>query len=422
MKIWIINPYGPVPSESWRDYSYVMLGRQLAEAGHEVVWWTSNFSHHFKQFRSKGWEDIADRVGFTIRLVPTTGYKRNIGLGRIIRDWVFAIRAFRNCRNFPPPDAIVFSESPLTFGYAGQKMAETLQCPSIYHQMDLWPELIINAFPARLQKIANVLFAPVYSSRRRVFSKLNAVTALALPYLEAVFREEPRLREHPHAVVYNGIDVAAFRRHMTTNTQPIPGLPEKQPGDIWAIFAGSLGPSYDIPTLWKVAERLAASNSSIHIIVAGDGPYRPMLEQRSDQKSTTRLHYVGKLAPQQLAGLYRSCDIGLCAYSAGSNVEMPDKIYDYTAAGLAVINSLSGEVSNVIAQNQIGLQYLPGHVEDLLAKLLKLTASPAEMKAMAERSRLLGETYDRHVQYAQLVRVVQSVVKQGIEVPVIGNR
>ncbi len=101
---------------------------------------------------------------------------------------------------------------------------------------------------------------------------------------------------------------------------------------------------------------------------------------------------------------------------------MPDKIYDYTAAGLAVINSLSGEVSNVIAQNQIGLQYLPGHVEDLLAKLLKLTASPAEMKAMAERSRLLGETYDRHVQYAQLVRVVQSVVKQGIEVPVIGNR
>lgn len=411
MKIWLINPYGPIPEESWREYCYVMMGRALADAGHEVVWWTSNFSHHFKKFRSSGWKDIQVDARFTVRLVPTTSYRRNVGFGRILRDWVFSLRTFRQGRKLPAPDCIVYSESPLTFGFAGQKLAAAFGCAVIYHQMDLWPELIVNAFPPRWQKLASLAFLPVYKNRQDIYRRLDAATGLAAPYLEVVLREAPILRQRPHQVVYNGIDVAAFRRSMNEAASLPALLPEKQAGDIWAVFAGSLGPSYDIPTLCDVAKRLEGSSYPLHIIIAGDGPYRATLQLRVSRPGNTRLHYVGKLAPHQLAGLYKACDIGLCAYSSRSNVEMPDKIYDYTAAGLPVVNSLRGEVSDVIARNRIGLQYVAGDVDDLHSKLLAMAADRPGLLEIAARSLEIGAEYDQHVQYAKMTRLVEQVVK-----------
>ena len=48
MKIWLINPYGPIEGENWRDYRFNQFGKYLANQGHEVIWWTSNFAHHLK--------------------------------------------------------------------------------------------------------------------------------------------------------------------------------------------------------------------------------------------------------------------------------------------------------------------------------------------------------------------------------------
>lgn len=410
MKIWLINPYGPIPSEGWRDYCYTMMGRALADAGHDVVWWTSSFSHHFKRFRCDGWADVAAGERFTIRLVPSPGYQRNIGVGRILRDLVFSWRTYRRARGLERPDLIVYSESPLSLGYAGQKLAAAFDCPVIYHQMDLWPELIVAAFPKPLRAMAALAFAPVYARRRQVYRQLSAATGLASRYLDVVLREAPALRQQPHAVVYNGIDVTAFRQAMSQPSAPLPGLPDKRPADVWAVFAGSLGPSYDIPTLWRAAQQLESSDSPVHIVIAGDGPYRQELEHRCASPSNTRLHYLGKLAPSQLAVLYAQCDIGLCAYSDHSNVEMPDKIYDYTAAGLPVINSLKGEVSDVIRQQAIGLQYRAGDVGDLLHQLRSISDDRSALAAMAERSRRQGAVYDQHVQYAKMTELIESVV------------
>jgi glycosyltransferase involved in cell wall biosynthesis len=406
MKIWLINPYGPVPSESWRDYCYTMMGQALAAAGHDVIWWTSNFSHHFKKFRSSGWEDVPAGDRFTVRLVPTTGYQKNVGLGRIWRDMVFAFRTYRRGKSLPAPDCIVFSESPLTFGFAGQRLAKFHGCPVIFHQMDLWPELIVNAFPLASRPLVNWMFGPVYRSRRHVYRQLSAASGLASPYLDVVLREAPQLRIRPHAVIYNGIDVRAFRAMMQMPIEWEVPLPVKQPSDVWAVFAGSLGPSYDIPTLIEAALRLEGSASPLHIVIAGDGPLRRAVEQRCADPTNTRLHYLGKLAPRQLAALYRVCDIGLCAYSSRSNVEMPDKIYDYTAAGLAVINSLNGEVREVIARNEIGLAYDAGNTDDLLRQLNVLGSDVALMKRLAANSAKIGLEYDKRTQYAKMTELI----------------
>jgi glycosyltransferase involved in cell wall biosynthesis len=411
MRVWLFNPYGPIPGESWRDYSFAMMAQALEEAGHEVIWWTSSFSHHFKKFRCQDWEDRQVSSKTTIRLVPTPGYKRNIGIGRIWRDIVFAFHAFNRGKKEAAPDLIVYSESPLTFGYAGQKLAEFHKVPVIFDQMDLWPELFEQVFPTWFRPIAKLLLSPIYANRRYNYNMLDGVMALAKPYLEAAFAVAPTLRTRPSALVYNGVDVGVFRSEMLQHSESFKILHAKQAGEIWAVFAGSLGPSYDIPAIMEVARMLEGTSSKIRLIVAGDGPYAKQVTQIVADRGNERLLFVGKLAPTVLSGLYSHCDIALCAYSSRSNVEMPDKIYDYTAAGLPIINSLIGEVSSVINDRRIGLQYRAGDSDDLLNALLRLESDTGLRAEMAENSRRSGDLYDNKVQYRKFVALVERVAQ-----------
>lgn len=408
MIVWLINPYGPIPSEDWRSYCFPMIANALVKRGHNVIWWTSNFSHHFKKFRSNGWKDIKIDSNFIIRLVPTPAYRNNIGIGRIFRDALFAYRTYSRGKNLLPPDCILYSESPLTFGYAGQKLSKYHNTPLVCHQMDLWAELFEQVIPRAIRPFTRFLLLPIYANRRKIFAQLDALVALAQTYLEVPLREAPVLRSRPHAVIYNGIDVRAFREFMKRSSECIPQLPKKSKDEIWAIFAGSLGPSYDILSLIRASRKLKQHGNIIKIVIAGDGPLRAQVIAASVEQSSS-LIYVGQLSPKKLATLYSSCDIGICAYSLNSNVEMPDKIYDYTAAGLPVINSLHGEVKDVIHINGIGIQYKGGNVQSLTDALLELASDNSLREAMAKRSYEVGMSFDKNLQFGRLALLIEKL-------------
>jgi glycosyltransferase involved in cell wall biosynthesis len=407
LRIWLFNPYGPLPDEGWREYSYVTIGSALAAAGHEVVWWTSNFSHHFKTFRSDGWEDRALPSGLTIRLVPTPGYRRNIGLGRLARDLLFGLRAYRRAAKLERPDLVLTSEPATMVGFAGVRLAAKTRAALLYDQMDLWPELIVQALPKRLQPVGNRLFWPVYRYRRSMFRKLDGAMALARPYLDSVVENLPTDRSIPTLVVYNGIDVPAFRALMQ---RPLPAdvaAPLDRPG-LKAIFAGSLGPSYDIDAMIDTARALARSNRRITIYVAGDGPGRPRLQEAAGDCPS--LVYLGKISPEILPGVYARCDIGLACYSENSNVEMCDKFYDYSAAGLAIVNSLGGEVREWIERADLGLQYRAGNADSLTETLMQMAADERRMGVWRANSGEIAATFDKTAQHARLSNWVESVV------------
>ena len=103
-----------------------------------------------------------------------------------------------------------------------------------------------------------------------------------------------------------------------------------------------------------VALELEKRDLSIRLWIAGDGPLRMDVTAFIQANHPAQLVYLGKLKPQELAQFYTSCDIGICAYAPGSNVAMPDKAYDYMAAGLPIVNSLRGELENFLRERQMG--------------------------------------------------------------------
>lgn len=408
LRIWLFNPYGPLPDEGWREYSYVTIGSALAAAGHDVTWWTSNFSHHFKTYRSESWEDRRLASGLTIRLVPTPGYRRNIGLGRFIRDGVFGWRAWRSAASMAPPDVILTSEPATMGGFAGARLARKTNAALIYDQMDLWPELMVQVLPKALRPLGHLLFWPVYRCRRAIFRRLDGAMALARPYLTSITDEIAAAKHPPTLVVYNGIDVPAFRSLMEQS------LPEElaplfdRPG-LKAIFAGSLGPSYDIGPMIEAARALDAAMSGITIYIAGDGPERKRVEEAA--ATCDALVYLGKLRPDVLPRVYARCDIGLSCYSASSNVEMCDKFYDYTAAGLVVVNSLNGEVRDWIANEGLGLQYQAGDTSSLIQAMNRIAEDSEQTKAWRTSSWEIGMMFDKNLQHAHLADWIQDIAQ-----------
>ena len=408
LNIWLFNPYGPLPGEGWREYSYVTIGSVLAQAGHQVVWWTSNFSHHFKTVRSTGWEDRILPSGLVVRLVPTPGYRRNIGFGRLRRDFLFGLRAYRRALRLDAPDIILTSEPATMAGFAGPRLARKTGAVFLYDQMDLWPELIAQALPSSFQSLGHLFLWPIYSYRRKIFARLDGAMALARPYLESVTRGLPQGRSLPELVVYNGIDVPAFRALMSG------ALPDDinplfdRPG-LKAIFAGSLGPSYDVQPMISAARKLARAGSTISLYIAGDGPARPMVEAAAAE--CPNLIYLGKVPSDLLPAVYARCDIGLASYSERSNVEMCDKFYDYTAAGLAIVNSLEGEVASWIESFALGLQYRAGDALSLARALAKMDSDPVSLSASRAASWEIAMRFDREAQHAQLLPWLETVLR-----------
>lgn len=408
--IWLVNPYGPIEGENWREYSFNQFGKYLSKRGYKVVWWTASFSHHFKKQRSAGWKDILVNENFIIRLVPTTSYKKNFGIGRMLKDFVFGINATKRFKREKKPDLILAAENPLTMGRPSYIYAKKYKIPMIYDQMDIWPEFILKALPKPLSQISRIILTPVYSRRKKIYDFLSGSIALGKHYLEFMKEVSPSLDSKPSALIYNGIDVDNFRVHLQDpiTNEKLSALVLNKDNEIWCVFAGTLGPSYDIETILLAAEKcIELGYRQYRFIIAGSGPFEKMV--RLAEQKLDNLIYIGKLLPKDLIPIYGRCDIGLSTYSADSNVDMCDKFYDYTAAGLVVINSLNGEIAEHIKNSKIGINYKPSDINMFMSALLSYTDKNA-LQEGKKRSYEIGTIFDMKKQNEKLFNVIANTI------------
>ena len=277
----------------------------------------------------------------------------------------------------------------------------------IYDQMDIWPEFIVSNLKKPFSLFAYLLFIPVCRRRKKIYDFLDGSIALGKNYLEFMKKISPSLKEKPNALVYNGIDVAEFRSHLN-DVINCSKLNNKKSNEVWCVFAGTLGPSYDIRCIIECAKRCEKLGYyDLRFIIAGSGPFEN--EVRAAEEKLNNLIYVGKLLPKDLIPIYGKCDIGLSTYSAGSNVDMCDKFYDYTSAGLAIINSLKGEISEHITENKLGVNYEANNMESFMEALKYLRDSNV-LNACKNNSWNAGMFFDKNRQNENLLKVISEIL------------
>lgn len=408
MKVWIVNAYGNLPGEGWRDYRSTMLAQALDRAGHEAIWWVSNIVHRTKQFRSEGYSERTITPRFRIHIVPSSAYTSHISLARIRYEKTFASNFYEYALRSERPDVIIVAEPALFVSKQILKYADEQDVPIIVDIIDLWPELFHILFPKPLSWLGHVLFYPLYRRRKMLYRKADALVAVAQDYLEMALRAAP---EKTAEVVYWGVDLDAFQK--TGAKMDFLGglkLPDKRNGDIWAIYAGTLGSNYDIDNILKAAGLLQVSAPHVRILIAGDGPLKENIRKAIDEDGIANICFLGSLEADVLTCLYTRCDMALSTYRGLSTVAMPIKAFDYMAAGLPVVNSLQKDWGRLIQREKIGVQYSPENPESLSEAIKSISDDAKALKSMGEKARRVAARFDCRVQHDKFVGFIENAV------------
>ena len=386
--IWFVYPYGLIPRENTQEIRYLRFGRELSKI-YNCVWWTSNFS---KRCGKRSESEIVVQDNLKIMLVPTTPYQKNISFSRVFFELHFSRNLRKLWNNVDKPDLIITPGTGMITAFRPVwPYIRNRNVKAVYDLMDVHP---INSY----MKSHHPFLYPVYrifdwfnKKREKGFYKSAVgVTALGCKQLE-IAKQRTGNRAIPSCLIYNSIYVNEFREAMS-NTCSVE-LPEKSDW-IWCVYAGSLNPSYDIPTVIECARKCEEENRRVLFIIVGGGEYADLCKK----SISDHLLYLGFQDSKDLPPLYAKCDVGLCTYADFSTVDMPDKFYDYTAAGLAIVNSLKGESRDYVEGRRIGVQYKAGDPEDLYEKVCRF--EDADYLADCKKSSWnIGEEFDfgKHV-------------------------
>ena len=365
MCIWIVNPFDNLPQEGTRAQRYWLMARAFVRAGHEVVYWTSDFSHATKAKRVFV-GDVGEEKGIRLELIPTKPYPRNICLARVLshralaRDFeqraVEAVVQTGSGRDAPiTPQIVIASMPPLGLCDVARRVAAHFGARFIADVQDAWPETFERILPRIVWALLGMRRAA-----RRIYCCADGVSAVAKRYLDLA--KSYGCRAPTHLAGHSIEGVASVERPRE----------DVAAGPLRLVYAGNMSLSYDLETVIKVV----SGRTDVTLDVAGNGPDRARLE-RLGAANNIRFHgYLGETA---LRELLMRCDVGFIPMFPESCVGVPGKLADYAAAGLRVIESLGGETAEIVDSCHVGVHYSAGDVESLANAIGRLKESLSEI-------------------------------------------
>jgi glycosyltransferase involved in cell wall biosynthesis len=411
-KIWLIYPYGGIPSEGLRPDRAQMIVESIKEDEHQITTWISSFDHKRKSQRiiKENFFNVAENI--SIKIVPTIGYKKNISIKRIFSEIIFGIRLWKISKKIENPDLIILTEPSIFFGFSVLKIIKKSKCKLIIDTQDLWPEIFRVVLPEKIRFLSSIIFKPLYNIRENTFTYANAIISVSDTYKSISLKLAPGLNTDKIKTVYYSVDVKQFRTSMLEKSELDVRMVENyNPNQIRIIFASTLGNNYDVITILKASLKLSKLGINFKLLIAGSGPLEKLINDYLKSNSEIKVEYIGNPNIQDLCAIYRNCHIGLSSYVIDSPVSLPIKAFHYAAAGLAVINSLEGEYADILFQTKSGLNYKSGNVNSLVESILFYYYNPILLNKARLASYELGSQFDFKYQYSKVRFLINSLLE-----------
>jgi glycosyltransferase involved in cell wall biosynthesis len=396
MQIWIVNPFDPLPGESFRPGRYAFIVNMLSRNGHKVTWWTSNFSHITKQHRY--FNPKIDN--FRVKLLPTPSYKKNVSLARLYNHYIYGRRfGAEAIKAQERPDVILASIPPLESAAAAIKVGKKLNSKVVIDIQDLWPEVFLLLFPKHFK----LLFYRLFQKANSIYKNADGLMGVSRKYIERGLMVCKNSK--PAIVLHIGIDLSLFGKQITPDNFPI----NKEKEDIWITYIGTLGKTHDLDTVLEAAS-FFLDKPRVKFIIAGNGNEYFRLKKKASKKNIYNVIFTGMLGYCELVHLLNLSDAGLNAYISDAPQTFPNKIFDYFAAGLPVINSIQGELQILLREERAGLQYEAGNPESLAMAIDMIINDRDAREEMGRNGRRLVETrFDRNKEYLKVERFLENL-------------
>lgn len=355
MRVWILQTGEPMPIGSLRERPMraMNLAHALNLAGHEVVIWTSDFSHSKKQHHYGRDTKIRESELLELRLLHSRGYQRNIGLGRMLDHAQMAVRLRHFLHNEQPPDVAVVGFPPIEPAAVMVSWLKNLSVPTLLDVKDSWPDVLLRALPNSLQGAGKVALAGHYRMARRAFSEATAISSITSEFLDWSLNVAGRPQRPLDAVF-----------PLTTNFMEFPPAELQRATEMWdgigvtddnrfrASFVGSLSTAFDFGPIAEAARLCDAQ-----FVICGEGSNSQSV--RALFSGLSNVVMPGWVSPAEAEILAQRSTVTLGPYVPHGDFlrSLPNKFFDSLAHGLPFVTTLDGVVGRTIQAKSVGVVY-----------------------------------------------------------------
>ena len=150
-------------------------------------------------------------------------------------------------------------------------------------------------------------------------------------------------------------------------------------------FVGTFGPWHGAPVLARAFSDVTARIPTAHLLLVGDGREREAaIEILRNAGNEDRVTVTGQVPPSEIPAHLDACDILVAPHvplaDGAEFFGSPTKLFEYMAAGKAIVASSLGQIGDVLEHRVTGWLVTPGEVDDLRHGLLAVAHS-AELRS-----------------------------------------
>jgi glycosyltransferase involved in cell wall biosynthesis len=424
MRVWLLQRNEPTVHDNGGAQRILRTGimaRMLTEAGHEVVWWTSDFDHYNRRYRFNGNHREPVERGYDVQYLYSRGYKKNISYGRIMANKDVAA-SFATVAPADPrrPDIIIASIPTAELAWEGIEYGKGRNIPVILDVRDLWPDHIVNLAPSGLKLL--VKLAMLQSSRltRKVFAQASGIFGLTEPFLDWGLGYAGRKRNRFDRVVPMGYvksevvtksdDCVAWVCAETFWEDLGVSQSEEQ---LVVSFIGTIGRGFDFGAVMAASRLLKQKRKNIKFVICGDGELAESL--REQVKHLDNVIMPGWINKSQIKTLLLRSDVGLLPYIHAENFikNLPNKPAEYLSEGLVLASSLpTGPLASLVDEFDCGFSY-SGSVECLVEKLSFYSEQPEQLKKQKQNAiDAFNQRLNGDVVYREMIKFLETTVAQ----------
>lgn len=382
-----------------RDFSatdngrFLYLAKKLSAENHKVELVTNDFNHGKKERRKA----ISAEYSFKITMLHEPGYKKNVSLQRFWSHHVWGRNLKKYIQSIPKPDVVYCAVPSLSGPNYVADYCEKNHIRFVIDIQDLWPEAfqMVVTFPG-----SGVVFWPVKKLADAIYSRADAICAVSRTFVDRALSVNRKCTDG--TAVYLGTELSNFDAYAVQKPQM-----EKQPGELWLGYCGSLGSSYDLPCVFDALEILKNREITLKFVVMGNGPRQKEFENCAKEKGLDVV-FTGRLPYDKMCALLCRCDMTVNPILGTSAASIINKHADYAACALPVVNTQqSEEYKKLVDEYGMGFNCNNHDSAALAAILEELVRDEALRKRMGRNARRCAEErFDRKNSYQALIREI----------------
>jgi glycosyltransferase involved in cell wall biosynthesis len=174
-------------------------------------------------------------------------------------------------------------------------------------------------------------------------------------------------------------------------------------------FVGGFQPWHGLDNLVESFAMILQDVPEAKLMLVGDGPFRAELEQKIAECRVGASTIITGLLPQErVPALLAVADITVIPYPKLPKELWfsPLKLYEYMAAGKAIVSSAAGQIAEVLQNGRNGLLVESGNIPEFTQAVLSLLKEPAkrnQLGAAARQQAIAQHSWEQYIRKLEII-------------------